>query len=362
MTAYRLYSSAEPGRFRLTLAHGAVEQQPYPVFERQQFIRRMSMSLWDQVMFIRHGLAWLRDHAGGFDVFHGLQGFNATVEPALEAKRLGLPAVVKLAGHRADLADKGSWKTWLGIAARRRRRILRLDAIIAISADIRDELLGYRVPEHKIAFIPNGVDIRQFHPVDDASERSALRARLGWKDRPTVMFAGGLNERKRPHLVVQAVARLRRAGADVQAVLAGPGGEPEYNQLLDRTIREGGVEDAIILHGFTPKPAELYRASDFFCLPSRSEGMPNAVLEAAASGLPTLVTDISGSRDVVRDGVTGRLVEPEGASIAEAVRHYLDHPTEARTHGQAARELAVTRFGTPVVLDQHEALFRRIMR
>ena len=105
MSAYRLYSRAHPGRFRITLAHGFEAQQRYDVFAEQCLIAPFHSAAMGQLRFIHAAKGWIRDNSDRFDVMHGLQGFEATLTPAYEAQKRGLPAVVKLAAHRADLAE-----------------------------------------------------------------------------------------------------------------------------------------------------------------------------------------------------------------------------------------------------------------
>jgi len=365
MTAYRLYSKAEPGRFRLTLAYGRPEQERYELFEQQVHIRAFSRTSKMSLMrFVHAGRRWVRDHAEQFDVFHGLQGFDLTVRPAWEAKRHGLPAVVKLAAHRSDLTDKSGWKRWLGQARRRRRLIAQLDAVIAISTDIRDELLGYGVPEDKVALIPNGVDTQQFRPASDEAEKRALRAQLGWPDGPILLFAGGVIPRKQPHLLVEAMFELRRRGKSFTLVLAGPLQEVAYIERIREIACAGGVSNHLIMPGFVSDVAPMYRAADLFSLPSRNEGMPNALAEAMASGLPSIATDISGSRDLVESHHNGFLLPTDMLveDLAAVIDHYLDHPNDLVSYGQAARRHIEQYCSVQVVLEAHERLFRRIQR
>ncbi len=364
-SAWRLYRAAKPGRFDVTLAHGCVEQQSYDAFGRMHLIRPIKHSAIGQLAYIRAGKRWIRRHAREFDVFHGLQGFELTVSAALAAKRAGLPAVVKLAAHESDFADKPVWRhRLLRLAQRRRQRARELDALIAISHDIRDELLGYGFPESKIALIPNGVDTERFAPIDDAGRRGARKA-LGWPDRPTLLYVGGIMPRKRPTLLVEILADLRKQGgatADLQLAIVGPERYPGHEAVVRAAAVANGVADHIIWQGHLPDIAPAYRASDVYALPSINEGMPNALLEAMASGLPSVATPISGSRDLIEDGMSGVLCPPDRGATGEAIGAYFNDPALARRHGTSARERIEKKFSADAVLDAHEALFRHIMR
>lgn len=362
MTAYRLYRKADPRKVQVTLAHGYVSQPDYPAFVEQVYIAEASPSISSQYRFIKKGRRWLRDNASRFDVFHGLGGYDITVEPALTAQHLGLPAFVKLATYRTDLADKPGWKSLFGRPRRRRRLIGQLSGVIAISADIRDELVSYGLTSDKISLIPNGVDTEQFRPPSNAQEKTTLRRELGWPDMPILLFSGAINQRKRPHLLVEAMVKLVQHGRPLAVVLAGPDDDAEYLRRIEGIAQSAGLSHHLIKTGFLPDTAPLYRAADLFALPSRNEGMPNALLEAMASGLPSLVTDISGSRDLVTHDLNGKMIEPHAESIAHAIQAYLADVGLRATHGREARQRTECHFSTSTILDAHEQLFRQAIR
>lgn len=359
--AFRLYRSAAPGRFDVTLAHGWPDQQPYDLFKAQHQVGTFSQSTLGQLRFVRDARRWMADHASEFDVFHGLQGFQATVSPALVAKRRGLPAVIKLAAHLTDLADKPQLRhRLLRVIHRRRRLVRRLDAIIAISRDIQQEMRSYGIPASQVVLIPNGVDADRFTPATP-EERIAERDRLGWHQHPTLLYVGGLTDRKRPALMVKVLAELIRRGHDAQLIFAGPDSDPACAVTVRRLVDELNVSDRTRFLGHTEDVAAVYRASDVYALMSSNEGMPNALLEAMSSGLACIATNISGSRDLIEDDRNGRICEPELAPTTEAVAAYFDDPTLAAAHGAAARATVEQHYSTQHVLDQHERLFRLLM-
>lgn len=360
-TAFRMYSKADPSRVKVSVAHGNPSHQRYDLFAHQYLVADCPPRPIPQLKFLHHAKAWLREHANQFDIMHALSGYMVSLGPAAYAHQLGLPAVLKLIAWRADMEDKQLWKRWLGIYRRRREKLAKLDAVIAISPAIREELLEYGVPENKIASIPNGVDVELFEPVRSAAERQAARAEFGWPDMPTVIFAGGINRRKRPHLIIEAIALLKKQGLDAQLVLAGPFDDAVYRNEMRALAAARGIQDRLHWLGFVEQIAPLYRAAEMSCLPSRLEGLPNSVLESMASGIPCLVTKIPGSVDLVDDQVTGRHVDPTGESIAVAIADYLDSPSIAQLHGQAARNKAESQYDVSQVMKAHEHLFQAIV-
>jgi glycosyltransferase involved in cell wall biosynthesis len=361
-TAYRMYAADPRNRFRLTLVHGFPEHDRYDLFAQQVYLGSCGPNIPSQLKFIARGKRWLAQNARNFDVFHGLSGYSVTLTPAIYAQRAGLPAVVKLIAWRADMMNKQLWKTCLGVPQRRRRRLSQLAAVIAVAPAIVEELLEYGVPPERIARIPNGVDVQFYHPCSDAQQQRAEREQLGWSDRPTILFAGGINDRKQPQLLIEALGHLRAADEDCQLMLAGPLENASLAATMRQRADDLGVSDRVYWLGARPDMAPLYRAADVFCLPSQLEGMPNAVLEAMSSGLPAIVTPIPGSQDLVEHERTGRIVDGSGPELAEAIRVYLRSPQLRAEHGHAARERVLQQFDVRRVLDAHEQLFRRVMR
>jgi glycosyltransferase involved in cell wall biosynthesis len=362
MSAHRLLSKLTPeDRLDVALAHGFREQTPDGIFSAHHLVSPVNGSVASQAMFIWRSRPWLERQKDAFDVFYGLQAFDFTVTPALYAQRMGKPAIVKVVQHNSDLAGKAGWRRLLARANVRRKILAKLSGVVAISDAIFEELIGYGVPERKIARIPNGVDTDRFRPCDDPSIASARRAELGCKDEPTVLFVGAVTPRKRPHLLVEALGMLKGRGCCAHLILAGPVKDPAYAEKMRRMADELGIGERITWTGFVADPASLYWASDIFSLPSSNEGMPNALMEAMASGLPSVVTPVPGSSDLVRDGTEGLFVEPMAAQMADALEQYVRSPQLRRSHGSAARDRAVEHFGARRILDRHIQLYKRVL-
>lgn len=377
-SAFRLYALPGAADLKITLAHGFREQGSYPdVFAGQEFvalsvknaIRRVGrlriplpVPTIRHATFIRAGRHYVRRNAGRFDVFHGLMGYDQTVRPAREAESLGLPAFVKVAQHRAELAIR---RGPVGVARRvqRRHRILsELTGVIALTDAIAQELLEAGVDERRIALIPNGVDTARFRPMADAGGRTALRKDHGWRDVPTILFVGSLIERKRPHLILEALSVLARQGVECQAVLVGPRHDPRYFAKMEAIIVADGLAGRVIWSDFRPDVEKLYRAADVFCLPSRGEGLSNALLEAMASGIPVVCTDVSGTKEVLSGDPSGVAVSAEVTELADALRTYLEDSRIRQQHGHMARIKAERRFSGEAVLALHKQVFRCVLQ
>lgn len=362
MSAFNLYSSDEKGRFSLTLAHGFDKQADADLFTEQVLLHPASNYSFSNAIALHwKSIRWVKQHAKDFDVYHGLTAFETPVRCALVAEKAGLPSVVKVAGHLSDLGPRTGWRKYWGQTQRRRKVLDRLSGVIAISSDIASELQSYGIPESKIVRIPNGVNCERFMPLVSVEERNAVRERLKLPHMPLITFLGGINKRKQPHLMVEALILLRKRGIDCHMVFTGPFDDRAYLDQLRGMVNDHRLEDFVSLLGSVSETTEILQVSDIFCLPSRLEGMPNALLEAMACALPCISTNISGVKDIVTHNVNATLVAQEPAELALALETYLGSEALRKQHGIAARERVLQSFSSKAVLDAHERLFRRIM-
>ena len=186
------------------------------------------------------------------------------------------------------------------------------------------------------------------HGVDLASptgeQIAAARARWGL-DKGTVvaLTVNQLHPRKRLHLLIEAVARVRAAGLPVRALIAGNGVERPALEALRDSL---GLGDAVIFTGFVPDadlPA-LYAACDLYAHTGLAESFGLSVLEAASSGLPVVAVAEGGPLEILRDGDTGLLVPPTAAAIAEGLATLARDLPAARAMGQRARADVLARY------------------
>jgi glycosyltransferase involved in cell wall biosynthesis len=291
---------------------------------------------------------------------HVLTGFQSTMVPAHFAERkLRLPVALFVANQHADLGTKPGFRGMLGLAVRRQRLARDLSAIVAMSSEIEQELISYGVSPQKIWRIPMGVGLDRFRLASRA-EREREKSALGLHGRTVVAFSGQVVERKRPHLLIEAIAIAKRQGRDWGAVLAGPLSSPQYERVLDDLIRRHDLTDRVRLIGFTREIDRVYRASDVYCLPSENEGMPASVVEALASGLPSVITSFSGAADLIQSAEIGAIVEPRAESIFEALDAITSDPATLEEYRLICRSHAESNFGSRAVLNAYGEMFQSI--
>lgn len=231
--------------------------------------------------------------------------------------------------------------------------------IIAVSTPVRDDILRYdRVDPSKVTVVPNGVDVARFTL---AMTREQARERLGIADVPYVIGTlGRLEEQKGlPHLV-EALRLLAEGGDGAFLLVAGSGrAEGRLREMISRL----GLEARVRFLGVRRDVPEIHRAMDVFVLPSLWEGLPIALLEAMASGLPVVATPVGGIPDVVRDGTNGLLVPPaDPVALAEALRRLRRDPSLGAELGRAGRETVRDRHSHRRVAEQVMTIYRESLR
>ncbi|MFT3916845.1 MAG: glycosyltransferase family 4 protein [Anaeromyxobacteraceae bacterium] len=288
------------------------------------------------------------------DVLHAHQLLSPT-SAALAASALGgAPALLNPHACGA-IGDVGVLSATALGRLRLRAAMRRAAGFVAISGSIRDELLAAGAPERKVHALPNGVDLERFRP-PSAAERHAARARLGVRG-PLAVYCGRLSPEKGVDVLVAAWPRVLAAAPGARLVVLGEG--PEAARLL-AGVRALGVDASVSLPG-PGDPAALLAAADAFVLPSRTEGLPVALLEAMAARVPVVATAVGGSAELLADGLTGRLVPPgDPVRLGDALAGLFSDPQGAATRAAAALDLVRRRHGIGAVADHLLALYARL--
>ena len=293
----------------------------------------------------------LRD--GRYDVVH----FHTSRAHALAPWVRGL-ARAAVVTRRMDYVPNRLFAPWLyGRHA--------VDGVAAISAAVADALARAIGARERITVIPSGVDCAHFRP-PSADERAAARAALGLGDADlAVGTVGALVPRKGHRYLVEAMALLGRGGSGapqrrVVAIIAGGG---SLRDPLAAEIRRLGLGDAVRMLGRVDDARAILWALDVFAMPSLSEGLGVALLEAMACGLPSVASRVGGIVDTVDDGRTGMLVAPADApALAGALAHLSAEAAALAAMGAAARAMAVERFSMASMARRTVELYRACLQ
>lgn len=276
--------------------------------------------------------------------------FTSNLWGRLAARAAGVPCVV--ASERA--ADR--WKTrahfWLD-----RRLASWTDAILANSEGVREfcvERAG--VPARKVLVIRNGIDLARF----DAAMKGEPAAPLPGRDGPVVGAVARLEEQKGHEHLLRAFALLLQGGRQAELWLVGDG--PLRPRL--ESLAEGlGIAGRVKFLGARPDVPALLARMDVLALSSLWEGLPNAVIEAMAAGLPVAATDVDGVPEAAVDGRTALLVPPRNpAALTQAMATLLDDPALRQRMGRAGRERAEKEFAMPRMVQETSRVYEKLAK
>ncbi|MCX5892429.1 MAG: glycosyltransferase [Deltaproteobacteria bacterium] len=278
-------------------------------------------SMWRLVAAVRRLLKELQP-----DILH-THLYHPNLYGRLAALGLGIPVVAAV--HNSYTRVKFHRRVWnflLGRAA---------DRILVGSAQVRDDVRHYDgVPASRLLLLPYGIRLDEL-----GSSLSRQEARQALQVSGFVMGAvGRLEEQKGHAYLLEALAQVRQDLPEATLVLVGDG---RLRQDLEGRARELGLAERVRFLGTRRDLPLIYRALDLFVQPSRWEGLPLALLMAMGAGLPVLATRVSGVREVINDGVNGRLVEPEAPQALARVLLELYRQPETRVRLGAAAQCTI---------------------
>jgi glycosyltransferase involved in cell wall biosynthesis len=256
----------------------------------------------------------------------------------------------------------GSWRrTWKTRIVRKLCGILSRSKPVAIVSDADSSVAAYRragFDARKLRVIANGVDATLFCP--DATKRATTRARWGVSDEETLLgCVARWDPLKDHHNLLSALKKMESRRGGVRCVLVG-NGMTRDNADLVQLLRQCDVDARVILAGPTSDVPGAMNAIDLHVLPSRSESLPVAAIEAMACGTPSVVTKVGDSAKIV--GTLGWIVPPENSSaLADAIEQALGeiHSPQWSARRQACRERIVNEFSLAHMANEYAQLWLR---
>ncbi len=229
----------------------------------------------------------------------------------------------------------------------------RADRVVAVAESARDIVMREGVAGQRVVVIPNAVDAQDLQSPHD---RDGARAALGIpREAFIAAVVGRLSHEKGQDVALRALAMARQQGADVTLAFAGDGPDAAALRSL---ATELGVADHALFLGHQRSVGTVYRASDMLVMPSRSEAMPNALLEAMTVGLPVVATRVGGVPEVADDGSMAWIVDPESPErLAAAVVACVGDEAERARRVELARQRARDRHDPARRAERYLALY-----
>ena len=311
---------------------------------------------------------------GGFDSIHGIYqmfrlaiflrrgGFRIVHTHDLYANLLGIPAAViarvpVIISSQRDLAHLDLYKTrrrvWL-------RRLQNLSTAVLTNANaVREAVLAenHFVPE-KVRVIYNGVDMQRFSQT--SQDRDWLMPGAQEKEKWVVLVGNMHGDVKGHSWLIDSAGAITREFPDTRFVLVGDGAR---RKDFERQVAERELGRHFTFLGRRDDVPRILAGCDIAVLPSKAEGLPNAVLEYLAAGLPTVASRVGGNAEIIQDGKTGLLVPPEDSSaLAAALLRLLRDPGFAASLGKNGREYVAAEFSFQRMIENTDQLYSELLR
>lgn len=308
------------------------------------------------VIYLFDVLIWLIRNRGRYDVIHCQQMFGPTMAAAVASFILNKPVVTRVTA----IGDLGEVKQVreLPFTAVRMKLIRRVKRWVALTSEMKQELVSLGIPPNRVQIIHNSTDIPAAIAYDEAT-KAGFRSELKLGTGKIGVFVGRLSEEKNLDLLIRSWAEVRRAIPDARLLILGGGGAyRNVETRLRALIAELKLDGPVALLGHVDRPKAYVLASDVFILPSRTEGMSNALVEALACGAAIVATDIPGNAEICKDGENALLVRPgDAGALAAAIIDVLGPPELARRLGAAARRTAEEKLTVERMLDAYLAAY-----
>jgi glycosyltransferase involved in cell wall biosynthesis len=302
---------------------------PSPVLRLREHLHRERIA-------VVHGMHWLS----------GLTAVLAAAtlpHVAVIGSTVGMVYDASQHGHLRHLGDRLAWR--------------RLDRMTVNSEALAEYLLGYGFPQAKLSLVQNGVEIPPVVRAPDERMRARAYLRL-LPEEPVVGIIARLTPVKDHRTFLLAAQHIHAQMPEVKFAIVGDG--PERTALEEFTDSLG-IHDVVRFIGSVPSSNLVLPAFDIAVLCSRHEGMPNALLEAGAWGIPLVASAVGGVPEIVLDGRTGFLTPPGAPdTMAERVTSLLQDPLQRTLMGDRARQLVTEKYSVTTMIRHYELIYRQV--
>jgi glycosyltransferase involved in cell wall biosynthesis len=307
-------------------------------------------------------LGWfLLRHRRAYDILQATYLYWDAVVAALLKPVLRSQLVVRvvMGGAGGDVERFCGMRLWPLTPRFDRRTLRRLvalvlrrgDAFITLNGETRAELVGLGVPPEKCHVVPNGIEVERFARITAPANREGPQR---------LLCVARLTDQKGHDVLLRALPAVSAAAGPISLTLLGDGPERDSLQSLATAL---GVSGIVRFAGIAPDVGPYLAETTAFVLPSRYEGLPLALLEAMAAGVPVVASAVPGNRDVVRDGVDGILVPAGDAdALAKGIVQILTNGEMAGRLAAEARLSVAARYSAERMAEQTLRVYSGALR
>jgi len=280
----------------------------------------------------------------GIQILHGHTIQYGGLQSALVSKITGKPCVITIHGSGLDLHSEKRMP-------QRLKFLYCADYVICQKMSAVEKLMNWGFPRKKIIFLTEGcVDIKKFKPIESKMP----------KNYSVITFVGRMTAFKGPHILLEAIPHILSKNPNVVVQFVGEG---ELKGYLVAKAKFMGVTNRVKFLGFRNDVNEILRNSDVCVSLSPYENFTDfALLEAMATGVPVVVTDVGETKAIVKNEETGLLAKCEPKDVAEKITRILDDKELAQKLSRNERELIVNEYSLEIFGKKHEEIYRRILQ
>ncbi len=232
--------------------------------------------------------------------------------------------------------------------------------VLAVSEEVRRSCIevDHLRPE-RVETVYNGVELSSFVP----ENRDTSRERLGLSGfQEIVLTIGNIRRVKGIDIFLRAAVDVCKRRPSALFLIVGDNHEPAYFNELKKLTSELGISRNVLFYGPSEEVGRFLAACDIFCLPSRSEGFSNALIEAMGAGVPCVATRVGGNAEAIDHNRSGVLLPCEDAkALSSAIEDLLDNPARARALGREASETVRARFTHEAMMTQLTTIYERLL-
>ncbi|MFH1457587.1 MAG: glycosyltransferase family 4 protein [Candidatus Omnitrophota bacterium] len=240
------------------------------------------------------------------------------------------------------------------------------DATIAISESVQEHLLrDFKADEKDVFVVHNGIDLEKFKiPALPAGRQNSkfkddMKKRYGLRQGPVIGIVGRLSDVKGHIYLIQAMPCVLKSFPETQLLIVGDG---KMKKELMRMVENLGLKGNVVFVPCVSDTREAFCAMDVFVMPSLKEGLGLALMEAMASGLPVIGSDVGGIRSLIQEGENGLLVKPSNVTgLSQACLRILGDPQKSRSLGEAARAFIHRNFSQDKMVTQTEEVYLKCL-
>lgn len=220
--------------------------------------------------------------------------------------------------------------------------------VIAVSEAVKRDLLAHSIPETKVAVVQNGINVSRYQPSEEGARK--IRKEFGFaEDIPVITAIAYACPRKGLGYLLEALPKVLEEKPSAKVLIVGGG---PLTEALKKQASELGITESVIFGGARSDIPEILAATDVSVLPSLSEGMPAAILEAMSCARPVVASNLDEISEIVKDGETGFLVPPRNpGKIAEAITRLLKDEQLAKQIGKNGQKMVRDRFSVETMIE-----------